>query len=283
MAETSEVRAWMNVRPHIAPLGGEVARVLDAWAEGGVDGIVIGPLLSPARVALFEPQLAVYRRFGVTPPDAPSVPQTEVRREVDQILRGAADRGWTILVMSAESGAGPEALGRARADPGAAAARVARMVDVFEQFPMAHGAIIDSLEWGYEIDVHHGGFRSSPRTQRQYIFWPFNPTQARPRLRATAAREDRPTARPDRMPLRHYATDTPRRFGAPPVQNSADGTWPWDAGRLPSSASGPLQGGAPGRPGSSATILPAGGSTVPAAPAARAHLVKRPDLLTVVC
>lgn len=164
------LRVWMNVRPHIAPLGGEVERVLDAWGEGGVDGIVLGPLMSPDRIALFDPNPAVYRRFEVTPPPPASAPQTAVRQEVDGILAAAQQRGWAIVLMSADSGAGPEAAGRARADPGAAPARAARLADVFEQFPMAQGAIVDSLEWGYEIDVRHGGFRSSPRTRRQYVF-----------------------------------------------------------------------------------------------------------------
>ena len=164
------MRVWMNSRPHIAPLGGDVDRVLDAWGEGGVDGIVVGPLMSPARIALFDPDPTVYRRLGVTPPPSPSEPQTESRAEVDRILEGAKARGWTIIIMSADSGAGPESAGRARADPAAAPARVARMVDAFQHYPMADGAIVDSLEWGYEIDIRHGGFRSSPRAPRQYIF-----------------------------------------------------------------------------------------------------------------
>jgi hypothetical protein len=164
------MNVWMNARPHIAPLGGDVERVLDAWGDGGVDGIVIGPLMSPARIALYEPDPAVYRRFGVEPPPAPTTPQTEARAEVDRILAAAERRGWTIIIMSADSGAGPGATGRARPDPAAVPARAARMVDAFQHFPMAQGAIVDSLEWGYEIDPRHGGFRSSPRTFRQYIF-----------------------------------------------------------------------------------------------------------------
>ena len=160
----------MNARPHIAPLGSGLDRILDAWGEGGVDGIVVGPLMSQARIALYDPNPAVYRRLGVTPPAAPPQPQVEARREVDLLLKGAQARGWSIIIMSADSGAGPEAAGRARPDPGAAAARVARMVDAFEQFPLAEGTIIDSLEWGYEIDPRHGSFRSSPRPFRQYIF-----------------------------------------------------------------------------------------------------------------
>jgi hypothetical protein len=164
------MHVWMNARPHIAPLGGDVERVLDAWGDGGVDGVVVGPLMSPERVALYEPDRAVYARFGVRPPDPPQTPQADARAEVDRILAGAERRGWSIVVMSAEAGAGPGAGGRARPDPAAVPARAARMVDALKQFPMAHGAIVDSLEWGYEIDPRHGGFRSSPRTFRQYLF-----------------------------------------------------------------------------------------------------------------
>ena len=78
------------------------------WGSVALDGIVVGPLMSPARIPLYDPNPAVYRRLGVTPPAPPSEPQAEVRREMDAILNAAADRGWTIIVMSADSGAGPE-------------------------------------------------------------------------------------------------------------------------------------------------------------------------------
>jgi hypothetical protein len=65
---------------------------------------------------------------------------------------------------------------------------------------------------------------------RLLALWPFNPMPGRRTLRATAAREERPPARPDRMPRRHFATHTPRRRGVPPLQNPANGAWPWDAG-----------------------------------------------------
>src|SRR5688572_19094164 len=112
------MKLWMNARPHISPLGGDVERVLDAWGEGGVDGIVIGPLMSQERIALYEPDQAVYERFGVEPPEPPGTPQTEARAGVDRILASAVRRGWTIIIMSADSGAGPGAGGRARPDPG---------------------------------------------------------------------------------------------------------------------------------------------------------------------
>src|SRR5207244_7059095 len=105
------MKVWMNARPHIAPLGGDIERVMDAWGEGGVDGIVIGPLMSQERLALYEPDRAVYQRFGVEPPPGPKAPQTEARAEVDRILASAVRRGWTIIIMSADSGAGPGAAG----------------------------------------------------------------------------------------------------------------------------------------------------------------------------
>jgi hypothetical protein len=77
-------------------------------------------------------------------------------------------------------------------------------------------------------------------------------------------------------PLRHFTTGLTRRGGTPPLQNSANGAGSSGAGRLPSSASVPLQGGTPGERGASATILHLGGAPVPTVPAARAHEVKRP-------
>ena len=98
-------------------------------------------------------------------------------------------------------------------------------------------------------------------------------------LRATAASEERPPRGRIVRPRRHFATGTSRRNGAPRLHNSATGMAPGLTGRPQSAASGPLQGGAPGRSASSATILPPGGRPVPTAPAARAHIVKRPDEL----
>jgi hypothetical protein len=93
---------------------------------------------------------------------------------------------------------------------------------------------------------------------------------------ATAAREERPPGGPIVRPLRHFATSAARRGGAPTLQNAPQSTAPRRSGRRRSSASVPLQGGAPGTRGASATMLPAAGATGPPAPAARAPMVKRP-------
>src|SRR6266542_1097594 len=67
-------------------------RTLDAWAEGGVRGLVIGPLVffkevprfdftysrPGTKLPVFAPDPQIYRKHGVDPPpDAPRDPQKE--------------------------------------------------------------------------------------------------------------------------------------------------------------------------------------------------------------
>ena len=86
-------------------------RIFDAWAEGGVDGVVLGPLVFNAAVLLpgaiaqdrgmpatpaFEPDSRVYRRFGVEPPAVVGPAPAEQRNQLEETLREAKKRDFAI-------------------------------------------------------------------------------------------------------------------------------------------------------------------------------------------
>ena len=162
------MKFWMDVMRHLEPVADDHERLFGAWAEGGVDGLVIGPMafyseqptasLWPT-VPTFDPNPAVYERFGVEPPAAPSEKAPEKRRRLEAALAAAAERGWSVYLFGASHGQGPGG-GHIFASPKSRAAFCARMVDTLERYPMATGAIMDGPEWGYEIAPHHMNHRS---------------------------------------------------------------------------------------------------------------------------
>ena len=169
------MNVWMDVMRDLEHLvdGGEA--YLDAWVEGGVDGLVIGPLVFhsgkllpgtrhvPAEggppVPTFDPNPEVYERLGVSAPPAPE-PSPEQRRRLENTLQAAVDRGMAVWIFQAQTGAGPGGHGHHLQDPQTLAATCARMIDTLEHYPMATGAIMDGPEWGYEIAPHHMNHRS---------------------------------------------------------------------------------------------------------------------------
>jgi len=164
----------MDVMRDLEHVLADYERLFDAWAEGGVDGLVIGPMVfdaaplyagaryqagarSPA--PCFDPNPEVYRRLGVTPPAAPVEPAPEKRRALEQMLAAAKARGWSVWVFTPAAGMGPGGAGHLLADPVSQAAFCARTIDTLEHFPMADGGIMDGPEWGYEIAPHHMNHR----------------------------------------------------------------------------------------------------------------------------
>lgn len=158
------------------------ARLFDAWAEGGVTGLVIGPLEFRAAkllpgvryvpgpqppVATFDPDPAVYRRFGVDVPPPPAETLPQARDLLNRTLLAAKDRGWSVFLFQAWAGAqmpapqSPTAqAGHLITDEQMHAALCARLVDTLNHYPMVDGAIMDGPEWGYEIAPHHYNHRS---------------------------------------------------------------------------------------------------------------------------
>jgi hypothetical protein len=160
--------AWMYIIYPIEQWLTDYQRTLDAWAEGGVRGIVIGPLVFFKEVPRFDytyarpgfkfptfaPDPAIYRKHGVDPPaDAPRDPQKE--KQLQGLVENAAARGWDILFF------GPGHYGRRRSfeqDPFGAHSLAAGIEDTMRAFPQAKGVVIDGGgEHHYELTFFHGG------------------------------------------------------------------------------------------------------------------------------
>ena len=169
------MKLWMAVMRDLESVMNDCRRIFDAWAEGGVDGVVVGPLVFNAGMLLpgalprdtrmpatpaFEPDSRVYGRFGVEPPAVVEHASAEQRRQLEETLQEAKKRGFAIYIMYPESGAGPGGDGHYLHDERSINARIARMVDTVEHFPMVDGAVLDGPEWGYEIAPGHMNYRS---------------------------------------------------------------------------------------------------------------------------
>ncbi len=168
------MQLWMDVMRDIEHILDDHEALFDAWEAGGVDGLVIGPMqfeaakllpghprgFKPGRgIATFDPNPAVYQRFGVTPPPPPEA-DPEKRRKLENALTAAKERGWSLWIYQPSVGAGPGGEGHILADEQRQAAACARMVDTLEHYPMVDGAVMDGPEWGYEIAPHHMDHRS---------------------------------------------------------------------------------------------------------------------------
>ncbi|MBI2190463.1 MAG: hypothetical protein HYU36_00595 [Planctomycetes bacterium] len=167
------MKFWMDVMRGLEPLMEDHQRIFEAWNEGGVDGLVLGPMVfgadplkwgekisrPPARAA-FDPDERVYRRMGVEAPQAPAEKEPEKRRQLERMLEAAKDLGWSIWIFTPGAGMGPGGKGHFLADEKSLAAFTARILDTMQHYPMADGGILDGPEWGYEIAPHHMNARS---------------------------------------------------------------------------------------------------------------------------
>ena len=180
------MKLWMDILRDLPQVTAHHERLFDAWQEGGVDGLVIGPMefvdadpppsdrfitgnLIPGTqlidrnfvaTAAYDPNPAVYARLGVPAPPPPQDPRPVLRAALSEMLVAARDRGLAIMLMYAGAGAGPGGEGHHLRDERSLHAHLARMIDTLEHFPMADGAIMDGPEWGYEIAPHHMDHRS---------------------------------------------------------------------------------------------------------------------------
>jgi hypothetical protein len=167
------MKLWMDIMRDVEQLVHGYERFYDAWEAGGVDGLVVGPLefgtakllpgvrreAAPNPTATFDPDPAVYARFGVTPP-SPARSEPELRAALTKALTAAKERGWSVYIFQASAGAGPGGEGPLLTDAQSRAAVIARMADTLAHYPMVDGAIMDGPEWGYEIAPHHQNHRS---------------------------------------------------------------------------------------------------------------------------
>ena len=169
------MKLWMDIQRDLEGVMNDHERTLDAWQEGGVDGVVYGPLaFGTAKLsqnatsipsdepvaAVYDPNPAVYQRLGVEAPPPPEHKLPEKRALLEQTMRATKDRGMQVLVMYADGGAGPGGPGHHLHDPRTLNSRVARMVDTLEHLPMVDAVIMDGPEWGYEMAPHHMNHRS---------------------------------------------------------------------------------------------------------------------------
>ena len=111
---------WMYVHSALEHWMSDYQRTFSAWADGGVRGIVVGPLrffqnvppyemsyqyqYAGAIYPTFAPDPKVYESYGVAPPrEEPRDPQKE--KLLQAMLDNAAARGWEILFFgSGQSG-----------------------------------------------------------------------------------------------------------------------------------------------------------------------------------
>ena len=175
------MRIWMDVMRDLEHLIEAPEPILDAWKAGGVEGLVIGPLVfhagklaighdrgrsiapspgTPAPTLTYDPDPAVYERFGVPAPAFPE-DMPEARARLAHTFRAARERGLSVWIFQAQTGAGGGGGGHHLHDETGIAATSARIVDTLEHYPEADGAVMDGPEWGYEIAPHHMGGRSS--------------------------------------------------------------------------------------------------------------------------
>ena len=168
------MKLWMDVMRDLEHLMEDHERIFDAWEEGGVDGLVIGPLtfntpkllpgIKPLAAdgppaATFDPNPDVYRNLDVKPPPAPE-PFPEKRAQLERTLEAAKERGISVWIFQAASGGADIGGGHIFCNDKSRNAMCARMIDTLEHYPMADGAIMDGPEWGYEIAPHHQDHRS---------------------------------------------------------------------------------------------------------------------------
>ena len=168
------MKIWMDIMRDLEHLMDDHEALFDGWQAGGVDGLVIGPLVFNSPKLLpgtrsvpaegppaftYDPNPLVYKRFGVEPPPVPVKLQRQ-RALLERTLQAAKDRGFSVWIFQAQSGAGPGGTGHVFGDEQTRAATCARIIDTLEHYPMVDGAIMDGPEWGYEIAPHHMNHRS---------------------------------------------------------------------------------------------------------------------------
>lgn len=164
----SRLVAWMYMIYPLEQWLTDYERTLDAWESGGVRGIVIGPLRfwdgtpsfdftyrrAGATIQTFAPDPAIYRRFGVDPPENVRLDAAK-EKQLQGLLTSIAKRKWELMLF------GPGHYGRRKSfeqDPFGALSLAAGVEDTLRAFPQAQGVIIDGAgEHHYELAFHHGG------------------------------------------------------------------------------------------------------------------------------
>jgi hypothetical protein len=145
----SRLVAWMYMIYPLEQWLTDYERTLDAWESGGVRGIVIGPLRfwdgtpsfdftyrrAGATIQTFAPDPAIYRRFGVDPPENVRLDATK-EKQLQGLLTSIAKRKWELMLF------GPGHYGRRKSfeqDPFGALSLAAGVEDTLRALPQAQG------------------------------------------------------------------------------------------------------------------------------------------------
>ncbi len=156
-AEPTRMVPWIFCHSPLERWLPDYRRIFDAWAEGGVRGIIVGYMVfteGGKTIPSFPADPKVYQNFGVTPPpDSPRDPAKE--KQFQAMLDDAARRGWEVMIFGTGRGGGSRP---PKEDPCGAIGFAAGVQDTMNAYPQASGLIIDGAgEHHYELAFHHGG------------------------------------------------------------------------------------------------------------------------------
>ena len=161
MSDSQHLSLWMRFGQPLETVMENYDEVFDGWQAGGVTGIVLGRLVfvssegKPMSVPTFAPNTKIYEAAGVEPPPPPSEELTEKQKLLEEALEAAKQRGFEIYVFCPDHGSGPGGEGHHLCDEKTLAARVARIADVMDHYPIIDGVALDGPELGYEITPGH--------------------------------------------------------------------------------------------------------------------------------
>ncbi|MBU6151128.1 MAG: hypothetical protein KGR25_06730, partial [Chloroflexi bacterium] len=180
----ADLEAWMRVGYPIETVLGDTERVLDAWQSGGVKGILIGPLRfdtglpdapsitdlrgahlcppsDPRRVAAFEPNPTIYRRYGVVAPSPSGHDMAARWAALGRFLDSVKRKNIAVWIIEPDDGmVAPDPSPNGDALPSDLRHRllfeetwqrafIARVEDTLGQVPQADGIVLTGPEWGY--------------------------------------------------------------------------------------------------------------------------------------
>ncbi len=133
---------WIFVHDPLERWMADYKRIFDAWAEGGVRGLVFGYMQfkqdDGTTIPSFASDPKVFEAFGETPPP-PAARDPQKEKQLHAMLDDAASRGWNIMIFAGYRG-------------------LAGTQDIVNAYPQAHGVISDGPgENHYELPFHHGG------------------------------------------------------------------------------------------------------------------------------
>ena len=173
MTAEGRLSVCMRFGQPLEPIIENYQTVFDGWQAGGVDSILVGRLFfadaagKAMATATFDPNPEVYNDLGVEPPPA-AEKLPEKRALLEKALTEAKKRGLEIYVFCPDAGQGPGGPGHRLADETSLAARIARIRDVMEAYPMVDGGVLDGPEMAYEITPGHRSylFEDTPETLR---------------------------------------------------------------------------------------------------------------------